>query len=190
MRIPILAPLCVLSFLFALSSANAAAAQTYRNIAAGFSVGGSTPTPYDDVAVQASFGYTGASGLGWRVDGFLTQFRFESPSGGPISCGPNPAFCVATPGPASKGVVGVAADGLVRLTSLPSVPMVYVIAGVESDYLYLYQRAARLGASTGFGIDLTGERTSRAWSVEVRYHRLATSVAPTWFVPVTVGVTF
>jgi hypothetical protein len=172
-----------------------ATAQSFHDVAAGLAVGGISPQPLMDFALRASVGHEYAAGVGWQLDAFTTQFHFQSPTGGPISCSPDvfaPLLgpCSSTPGPASKGVLGVSAVGLVRVASTPGGARIFALGGVEADYLYLYTSALRPGASAGFEVAFPPETSGHSWSLDVRYHRLDTSVAPTWFIPVTVGLAF
>ncbi len=174
-----------------------ATAQSFHEVAAGLAFGGKSPNPLMDITLRAAVGHEFATGVGWQLDAFTTQFHFQSPTGGPISCAPGrpgllgpPGSCPATPGPASKGVLGVSAGGLVRVAPTSGGVKIFALGGVEADYLYLYTSALRPGASAGFEIAFPAEPSGHLWILDVRYHRLDTSVAPTWLIPVTAGVTF
>jgi hypothetical protein len=149
-----------------------ATAQSFHDVAGGLAIGGKSPNPMMDFAFRASVGHEYAGGVGWQVDAFATQFHFQSPTGGPISCGPGLGYCAGNLSPASKGVLGVSAGGLVRVAPTPGGVKIFALGGVEADYVYLYASALRPGASAGFEIAFPPMTSGHSWSLDVRYHRL------------------
>ena len=149
-------------------------------------------------AIQASVGRPSRGRFAWRIDAFVSQFEMTQYSGwAGVMCQQNPppgTCCGVCPLETAKGrvgMLGVAANQRVNV-SPPAFPIgMYVIWGVETDYLYQHPTAGsalRLGVSAGGGLTLPLTSHVRAF-VEARYHMLvAAPTGPTWLVPVTMGL--
>ncbi len=162
----------------------AAPAQTLLyTVSAGPSVGGPgavTKNPGFDL--QASVGRKYAADAAWRLDAFASVFEVNIP----LRC----AFC----GPGLTQMTNTGVAGLVLselLGARPEGPPMYLIAGVETDWLFRQPSALRLGLSVGWGIALAAEGRLPALVLEASYHHLIDGpAAATWFVPVTLGIRF
>jgi hypothetical protein len=138
------------------------------------------------LALQASLGHPVGSHLSARLDASLNRISAAHHFG---ACTPG-GFCYPSFS-ASLGVVGVGASGLVGLDFTPGM---YLIAGAGTSYFYenpLTQGALRLNLSLGAGLAVP---TAPGWPqvvVEARYVRLIDAPsAPTWVLPLTVGLRF
>jgi len=198
-----------LSLALLVASPHAALAQTFYALAGGLNVAGTVPIDQYDFfhghtthgfAAQASVGRRLTRRLGWRLDAFASQFDLTQPSDFVgVSCTVNPppgTCCGICPLETSKGLVDVmgwAASGLVSVLPSTSGFGVYLMAGVETDYLHRHPRAhgaVRLGGSAGAGVALPVGGRFQAFA-EARYHALIDAPSqPTSLVPVTFGIRF
>jgi len=184
----------------------AAPGQTTFSLAGGRNFAGTVPTELPafhgsttgGFVVQASVSRPYHNRFGWRIDLFASQFELTQPSGfAGVMCQRTPppgTCCGICPLRTDKGPVavrGVAVNQLVNVTPAEFPFGMYLIWGAGTDYLYQHptaRGALRLGASVGGGLTLPLAGHFRAF-VEARYHYLFDGPsAPTWLVPVTIGV--
>ncbi len=151
-------------------------------------------------AAQASVGRQLTRRFGWRLDAFVSRFDLTQPSDfAGVLCVYNPppgTCCGICPLGSSKGLVNV--TGLTASEFVSVLPSafklgMYLIGGLETDYLYQHPVAegtVRLGLSAGAGITVPVGDHRQAF-VEARYHRLLGAPSQlTWLAPVTVGLQF
>jgi hypothetical protein len=187
----------------------AALAQTFYSFGGGLNVARRVPVgpaglfqgnTSQGFAAQASVGRQLTGRLGWRLDVFVSRFDLTQPSHfAGVMCAYNPppgTCCGICPLGTSKGpvdVTGLAASEFVNVLPSAFGLGMYLIGGVETDYLYQHpvaEGAVQLGLSAGAGVTVpVGDR--RQAFVEARYHRLLGAPSQlTWLAPVTVGLRF
>lgn len=191
-----------------LAAPTTASAQTFYGMAAGVNVARTVPVDrYDGLhghtshgfAVQASVGRRLTRRLGWRVDAFASQVSYTQPSDfAGVLCAylPPPGVCcgICPRGTSTDlvGVTGLAASEVVSVIPSASGIGMYVIAGMETNYLYRHpdaQGRLLLGGSVGTGVALpVGGRFQAV--LEARYHALIGAPSPRSLVPVTFGIRF
>ena len=135
-----------------LAAPTTAFAQTFYGLAAGVNVArmvavdvyqGFHGHTSHGFAVQASVGRRLTRRLGWRVDAFASQVTYTQPSdfAGVMCAYPPPAgvccgICPLGTSTDLVGVTGLAASELVSVIPSASGMGMYLIAGLETDYLY------------------------------------------------------
>jgi hypothetical protein len=183
----------------------AAAGQTTFSLAGGLNLARRLPTDLpmfhgsttQGFAAQASVGRRYNDRFGWRLDAFVSQFDLTLPSGfAGVMCQSNPppgtccGICPLETMRGRVGVMGMAVNQLARVMPSTFPFGMYLIWGAETDYFYQHpaaRGALRFGVSAGGGLTFHLAGHVQAF-VEARYHRVVDAIAPSWLMPVTVGL--